>query len=343
VLSGIWVEVVALVAAFAIAVITTLAGVSGAVLLLPFQVSVLGTPSPSVTPTNLLYNVVASPGAIWRYRHGQTGGALTLVLVAGTLPGIVAGSVIRVYLLPGPVVFDFVVAAVLIPLGGLLALTQAAPASSARPARLPRVVIGFIAAVAGCVGGIYGIGGGSILQRAGHDRTTAFQRGAQGVQLLPREPQLHAEVVDAGGPGLSKMIKQPPPAGIGRAHAGDLGPANGIQQVSHLTRDEQVLAPVHAREEIATLGQFAEPRPLGRGPRGKTWAARLVRVLMTGPIQARQRAIGGAGQQPAIAQELLRLSERAQRPVRSQPAVKRPPLQQLPKRLHGGNPSRAQR
>lgn len=63
-LSGIWVEVVALVAAFAIAVITTPAGVSGAVLLLPLQVSVLGTPSPSVTPTNLLDNVVASPGAI---------------------------------------------------------------------------------------------------------------------------------------------------------------------------------------------------------------------------------------------------------------------------------------
>jgi len=164
VLSGIWVEVVALVAAFAIAVITTPAGVSGAVLLLPFQVSVLGTPSPSVTPTNLLYNVVASPGAIWRYRRqGQTGGTLTVVLVAGTLPGVVAGSVIRVYLLPGPAVFDFVVAAVLIPLGGFLALTQAAPPSSARPARLPRVVIGFIAAVAGCVGGIYGIGGGSIL------------------------------------------------------------------------------------------------------------------------------------------------------------------------------------
>jgi hypothetical protein len=59
--------VVALVVAFAIAVATTPAGVSGAVLLLPFQVSVLGTPSPAVTPTNLLYNVVASPGALCRY------------------------------------------------------------------------------------------------------------------------------------------------------------------------------------------------------------------------------------------------------------------------------------
>jgi uncharacterized protein len=117
-----------------------------------------------VTPTNLLYNVVASPGAIWRYRRqGQTGGTLTWLLLAGTLPGVVAGSVIRVYLLPGPVVFDFVVAAVLIPLGGFLALTRATPVRTARRALFPRPVIGLIAAVAGCVGGIYGIGGGSIL------------------------------------------------------------------------------------------------------------------------------------------------------------------------------------
>ena len=164
VLGGVWVEVVALVAAFVIAALTTPAGVSGAVLLLPFQVSVLGTPSPSVTPTNLLYNVVASPGAIWRYwRQGQTGGPLTWLLLAGTLPGVIAGSVIRVYVLPGPVVFDFVVAAVLIPLGAWLSLTQLAPARTTRRAHLPRPVIGVIAAVAGCVGGIYGIGGGSIL------------------------------------------------------------------------------------------------------------------------------------------------------------------------------------
>jgi uncharacterized membrane protein YfcA len=164
VIGGIWLEVVALVAAFAIAAVTTPAGVSGAVLLLPFQVSVLGTPSPSVTPTNLLYNVVACPGAMWRYwRQGQTGGALTWLLLAGTLPGVVAGSVIRVYVLPGPVVFDFVVAAVLMPLGIWLALAPASQAATAGRGRLPHAVTGLLAATAGCVGGIYGIGGGSIL------------------------------------------------------------------------------------------------------------------------------------------------------------------------------------
>ncbi len=161
-----WTEIVALVAAYVVAVLATPAGISGAVLLLPFQVSVLGTPSPAVTPTNLLYNVVATPGALYRYwRQGQTGGRLALVLIAGTLPGVVAGSVIRVMLLPGPRVFDLVVAAVLVPLGVWLALTR--PDRPGRAAGRVRVialpVLVLLAAVVGCVGGIYGIGGGSIL------------------------------------------------------------------------------------------------------------------------------------------------------------------------------------
>jgi len=166
VLTGAWVEITALVAAFAVAVLATPAGVSGAVLLLPFQVSVLGTPSPAVTPTNLLYNVVATPGALYRYwRQHQTGGRLALVLIAGTLPGVIAGAIIRVELLPGPRVFNVVVAAVLLPLGLWLALTRPPAASAAdRPVRaLSDPVLITLAAVVGCVGGIYGIGGGSIL------------------------------------------------------------------------------------------------------------------------------------------------------------------------------------
>jgi uncharacterized protein len=161
-----WTEITALVAAYVIAVVATPAGISGAVLLLPFQVSVLGTPSPAVTPTNLLYNIVATPGALYRYwRQGQTGGRLALVLVAGTLPGVIAGSVIRVELLPAPDVFDLVVAAVLVPLGIYLALTRPPGAGERdRPARvIPVPVLMVLAVGVGCVGGIYGIGGGSIL------------------------------------------------------------------------------------------------------------------------------------------------------------------------------------
>jgi uncharacterized protein len=161
-----WTEIVALIAAFAISVLATPAGISGAVLLLPFQVSVLGTPSPAVTPTNLLYNVVATPGALYRYwRQGQTGGRLALVLISGTLPGVIGGSVIRVELLPGPRVFDLVVGAVLVPLGFWLALTKPTPTNaSPGPGRvMPSAFLICLAAAVGCIGGIYGIGGGSIL------------------------------------------------------------------------------------------------------------------------------------------------------------------------------------
>jgi len=161
-----WTAVVALAAAYFIALVTTPAGISGAVLLPPFQAAVLGTPSLAITPTNLVYNVVATPGALYRYwRQGQTGGRLALVLITGTLPGVIAGSVIRVELLPGEDVFDLVIAAVLIPLGFWLALTRP-PAADApgRPAReIPVPVLVALAAAVGCAGGIYGIGGGAIL------------------------------------------------------------------------------------------------------------------------------------------------------------------------------------
>lgn len=165
-LGAVWTPVVALLAAFAIATLASPAGISGAVLLLPFQVSVLGTASPAVTPTNLLYNVIATPGALYRFwRQGQSGGRLTLLLATGTVPGVVAGSVIRVYLLPGPRLFDLAVAVGLIPLGGWIALTSRVPRGSGQrtPRTLPTAVLVALAAAVGCAGGIYGIGGGSIL------------------------------------------------------------------------------------------------------------------------------------------------------------------------------------
>jgi uncharacterized protein len=102
-------------------------------------------------------------GALYRYRRQhQTGGRLALLLTGGTLPGVIAGSVIRVELIPGPKIFDLVVSAVLLPLGAWLTATR--PVRRADPARPPRnIPFPVLIGLAGCVGGIYGIGGGSIL------------------------------------------------------------------------------------------------------------------------------------------------------------------------------------
>src|SRR6185312_11754443 len=86
--------------AFGVAVFTTPVGVSGAVFMVPVQVSVLHTSSPAITPTNLLYNLIAIPGALTRFhREGRLTGPLTRLLVLGTLPGMIVGAVIRAELL----------------------------------------------------------------------------------------------------------------------------------------------------------------------------------------------------------------------------------------------------
>lgn len=149
--------------AFGIAVLTTPVGVSGAVFLVPVQVSVLHTPSPALTPTNLLYNLIAIPGALLRFhREGRLGGPLTRLLVLGTLPGMVAGAVIRAELLSGTEAFMIVIAAVLVPLGAWLAFAEPAARATA-PDRARRRLIVLLALAVGVVGGIYGVGGGSIL------------------------------------------------------------------------------------------------------------------------------------------------------------------------------------
>jgi hypothetical protein len=151
--------------AFLLAFITTPAGVSGAVLLLPLQLSVLHVPSPSVTPTNLLFNVAATPGGLLRFaREHRLRAPLTRVLVAGTLPGVVVGAVLRVELLSGGRAFEVIVAFVLLPLGLWLILgAQRLDRPRPEPSRAGRRATWLLALLVGTIGGIYGIGGGSIL------------------------------------------------------------------------------------------------------------------------------------------------------------------------------------
>ena len=152
------------VAGFVIASITSPVGVSGAVFLLPFQLSVFGVPNPQVTPTNLLYNVLSGPGALIRYaRQGQLRVPLARHLVVGSAPGVVIGAVLRVYVADDPTVFKLVAAGVLLPTGLFILLsTRHRGARLVRSPPRPRT-IGLAAFVVGIVGGIYGIGGGSIL------------------------------------------------------------------------------------------------------------------------------------------------------------------------------------
>jgi len=179
-----------LLTAFVISAFTSTGGVSGAFLLLPFQMSVLGFVGPGVSPTNLIYNIVAIPGGVYRYwREKRLVGPLVWTTVLGTLPGVFLGAIIRIKYLPDPRYFKFFVGLVLLYIGirlGLSALKREEPAKAGassifevKNSHFNLKSIGYefqgenysasfwgifsLSLIVGLVGGIYGIGGGAII------------------------------------------------------------------------------------------------------------------------------------------------------------------------------------
>jgi hypothetical protein len=186
--------------AFVISFFTSMGGVSGAFLLLPFQMSFLGYVNPSVSATNQLFNVVAIPSGVYRYcKEGRMLWPLTWIVVLGTLPGVFIGAYVRTSWLPDPRHFKMFAAAVLLYIGVKMARDLLATRGAAGGGRLtrprgagaggpaPAVVVHGLSArrlaysfqgqdhdvscagifalslVVGVVGGAYGIGGGSII------------------------------------------------------------------------------------------------------------------------------------------------------------------------------------
>lgn len=179
------------IVALVISFFTSMGGVSGAFLILPFQMSFLGYTSPSVSATNFVFNIVAIPSGVYRYmREGRMAWPLTLVIILGTLPGVFIGYYIRVSWLPDPRAFKAFVGVVLLYIGARLLLGLRKKEGMGRlgagpekamlktvSAGLRRVEFelggerfGFgtfpmfaLALVVGMIGGAYGIGGGAII------------------------------------------------------------------------------------------------------------------------------------------------------------------------------------
>ena len=104
--------------ALVISFFTSMGGVSGAFLILPFQMSFLGYTNPSVSATNQLFNIVAIPSGVYRYiKEGRMVWPLTWVVVVGTLPGVFIGAFVRIVYLPDPKNFKLFAAAVLLYIG----------------------------------------------------------------------------------------------------------------------------------------------------------------------------------------------------------------------------------
>src|SRR4030043_1229520 len=120
---------VALVVSF----FTSMGGVSGAFLLLPFQMSFLNFTSPSVSATNFVFNIVAIPSGVYRYlKEGRMAWPLTWVVIAGTLPGVFIGYYIRVFYLPDPRPFKLFVGCVPLYIGVRLVYEMTGKASAGK-------------------------------------------------------------------------------------------------------------------------------------------------------------------------------------------------------------------
>ncbi len=105
-------------AGFLISAFTSPGGVSGAFLLLPFQMSILHFTSPSVSATNQLYNIVAIPGGVIRFiREGRMVWPLAWIVIIGTIPGVFIGALIRLNYMPDPTKFKIFAGLVLLYIG----------------------------------------------------------------------------------------------------------------------------------------------------------------------------------------------------------------------------------
>jgi uncharacterized membrane protein YfcA len=179
--------------AFGISFFTSMGGISGAFLLLPFQMSVLGFTSPSVTSTNFLFNVTGTPGGVYRYaRECRFVWPVAILIVAGIIPGVLVGYYLRITYLPDPKTFKFFVGCVLLliavkllkeALNGQTTVPQTTESCShidrIEKASIALKTVRFdfngasysfataqllgLALMVGIIGGVYGIGGGAII------------------------------------------------------------------------------------------------------------------------------------------------------------------------------------
>lgn len=178
-------------AAFVVSFFCSMVGISGAFLLMPFQMSVLGFAGPAASATNLVFNLFATPGGVWRYaRDSRMAWPLARLIILGTLPGVVLGFYLRTLYLPDAARFKLFVGVILLYLAWRL-LGEFAPWKKRRHTLSPaggsalrlirsdwrRMAFTFgeheygfsvpamlvLAFVVGIIGGTYGIGGGAII------------------------------------------------------------------------------------------------------------------------------------------------------------------------------------
>lgn len=178
--------------AFLISTLASIGGVSGAFILLPFQMSFLGFNTPSVSATNHLFNIVGIPGGVYRYyKEGRMLLPLATIILLGTIPGALFGTIIRLEFLPDPYSFQIFAGFLILYIAAqliknIINIKNQTPSKNINNANAKTEIIVFnfrilkykfndieynvstillasLTAIVGLLAGIYGIGGGAII------------------------------------------------------------------------------------------------------------------------------------------------------------------------------------
>ncbi len=168
---------------------TSMSGLSGAFLILPFQVEFLNYTAPSVSATNQFYNLIAIPAGVYRfYKEKRFLTPLAKALTFGAFPGVVLGVLTRCYIVTDSELFKKYAACIIIYLiwrmGKDLFRKDLARKKPTNPDSLVIIEdspekcvfsfdgkeysystksIFFLSGIIAFFGGIYGIGGGAIV------------------------------------------------------------------------------------------------------------------------------------------------------------------------------------
>lgn len=181
-------------ASFVVSFFMSMLGLSGAFLLIPFQISFLGYTNPSVSSTTQLYNVISNPvGALQYAREHRMIWPLAWIIIFGGIPGVMTGALIRINYLSDSQSFKMFVAAVLLIIGAKLiqsllssfshkkntpssaeniysstevtqkSLRQISYTYASSNYTFSVLKVFLLSLIVGIIGGIYGIGGSAII------------------------------------------------------------------------------------------------------------------------------------------------------------------------------------
>src|SRR5258706_11543853 len=159
-------------------------------------------------------------------------------------------------------------------------------------------------------------------ETAGHDRAVALEAFTHLAEGRCRKTELRLHVLHAARPRTGEMPDEARGIVVAGFRLRERSTAERIGGACRFGRKEERLATVQLRlEYVGPLRQLAAPVPLRLRPGGEALLRRVVRLLVRRGEQAGQRRVLREREHASVLEEGVRIVERPQLPIWSEPAV----------------------